>query len=51
MTFCRFGGDSRFLFAHRVALQSESIAVMDESVEDRIGEGGILKVGVPLLDR
>ena len=50
MTFCRFGSGRRFLFAHRVALQSESIAVMDQSVEDRIGERRIFEVRMPLLD-
>ena len=51
MTFCRFGGGSRFLFAHRVALQRKSIAVMDQSVEDCIGKSRIFEVRMPLLGR
>ena len=51
MTLCCFGGGSGLLFAHRVALQRESIAVMNQSVEDGIGQGGVLEIGVPLFDR
>lgn len=31
--------------------EGESIAVVDESVEDGVGERGIVEVGVPLVDR
>ena len=42
---------SRLELAHRVALEGEPVAVVDEAIEDRVGDGGIFEVGMPLLDR
>jgi hypothetical protein len=38
------------VLAHRLTLEGKAVAVVDQPVEDRIRDGRILKVGVPLLD-
>lgn len=40
-----------FLLSHRLALECQTIAVVHESIEDRIGERRIGEIGVPLIDR
>lgn len=37
------------MFAHGVAFQSQSVSVVHQAVEDGIGEGGLVDVGVPLV--
>ena len=39
------------MLAHRLTLESEPVAVVDQPIEDRICDGRILEVSVPLLDR
>ena len=37
--------------AHGLAFKDQSIAVVHDSIEDRVGNGAITQVGVPLIDR
>ena len=38
-------------FPHRFSFQINGVSVMDEAVEDGIGEGGVADEFMPLLDR
>src|SRR5258708_27594218 len=38
------------MLAHRLTFEGKSVAVVDQPIEDRIRDGRILEVGVPLLD-
>ena len=37
-------------FAHGFALQVEAVAGMDDAIEDGVGDGRIVEIGVPLID-
>ena len=50
MTFRRLGCDSVLLLTHRVTFERESIAVVDEPIEDGVGDSRIFEIGVPLLE-
>ena len=39
-----------FFPAHGFSLEDESIAVVDEAVEDGVGERGFAEPGVPVLE-
>ena len=39
-----------FVLSHRLSVQSNSVAVMHQPVEDGVGERGIADGGVPLVD-
>src|SRR5580658_6925165 len=41
---------SRLLLPHRLTFEGKPVAVVDQPVEDRIRDGRILKVSVPLLN-
>lgn len=45
-----FGGDG-LVPTHRLALQDQAITVVNEAIEDRIGDGAITEVSVPPIDR
>ena len=38
-------------FAHGISFEFKPVGIVDEAVEDRIGEGGVGDAGVPVLDR
>lgn len=49
---CRRRGSFAVLaFAHRLAGEFDHFAVVDQSIEDSVGEGRILELAVPELDR
>ena len=37
------------MFAHRAAFQIEPIAVVYQSIENGVGQRGLVEVGVPLI--
>lgn len=39
------------LLVHRIALQRKLVGLMDESVEERVGESRVLQSGVPVFKR
>mgnify|MGYP006883685366 CR=1 FL=1 len=39
------------MFAHRLDFEGDAISVVDEPIEDGIGDGAITEVGMPLIDR
>ena len=39
------------MLTHRIALEHEAVAVMHEPIEDGVGDGAIVEVGVPLIQR
>ena len=39
-----------FLFSHRFALEGEVVSGVNDAIENRVGEGWIAQVGVPMLD-
>lgn len=39
------------LFPHGLATQCDAVGVMDDAIQDGIGQGGIAEVAMPLLDR
>ena len=41
------GGD----LSHAVSLEGKAVGVVDEAVEDRVGDGGVGDDLVPMLDR
>ena len=43
-------GSTWVVFAHRAAFECELVSVVDEAVEDGVGEGWIAKNVMPLLD-
>ena len=43
-----FGGASRL--SHRMTVQFDAMSVVDQPVEDRICEGGLIDDGVPCCD-
>ncbi len=44
-------GQLGFGFSHRFSLEIDPVGVMDETVEDGVGQGGITDDRVPLIDR
>jgi len=40
-----------FLLAHGVSWEGESETVVDEPIEDGVGQSGTGEIGVPLVDR
>ena len=49
--FVLVGGWFLVLFAHRFAGQLDQFVVVDEAVEDGVGERWVLELSVPELDR
>ena len=43
-------GQWRLCLSHRISLELEFVGVVDEPVEDGVGEGGVAEQVVPLLD-
>jgi hypothetical protein len=39
------------LFTHRLTLEDDAVAVVNESIEDGVSDGPIAEVGVPLIHR
>lgn len=39
------------LCPHRISFQVEPVGVVDQPVQDGVGEGGSVQIEVPLLDR
>ena len=44
-------GQWSFLLSHGASFEFELVGVVNETVEDRVGEGGIAERVVPVLDR
>jgi hypothetical protein len=43
-------GLSGLFLPHRVTAQFDHVGIVDDAVEDRVGEGGIIQIRVPLRD-
>jgi hypothetical protein len=39
------------LFTHRLTLEDDAVAVVNESIEDGVSDGPIAEVGMPLIHR
>ena len=39
-----------FVLSHRTAFESDAITVVDEPIEDGVGERRLVDVGMPLID-
>jgi hypothetical protein len=41
----------RPVLAHRFALEGEAVSIVQQAIENGVGQGGLADVRVPVLDR